>query len=259
MLKKATLALGAALLALPVPAVSAGRADLQTTTLLTRSIDGGVPNGPSTHPVISGDRRYSRLIAFESEASDLVRGDTNGHKDVFAINRGGSYANEGTPWRAGSTILVSRGRGRPADGPSFGASVSGDFRKGGSCVAFLSAATNLVRGDTNGKVDAFLVRSPGRAPSRVSLPAGRQAGDDTTHVAVSATARACRSSPAAGCTRAPGARRARSRRRAPPRIRRTPTASRMRWSSPPPAGSTCPRTARGARGSSRRAAAIPPI
>jgi len=46
--------------------------------LISRAADGGTPNGPSTNAVISGDRRYARIIAFESEASDLVRGDTNG-------------------------------------------------------------------------------------------------------------------------------------------------------------------------------------
>ena len=37
-------------------------------------------------------------------------------------------------------------------------------------MAFPSSATNLVEGDTNGKVDAFLARSPGRAVRRVSDP-----------------------------------------------------------------------------------------
>jgi hypothetical protein len=37
--------------------------------------------------VISQDRRWSRYVAFESEASDLTRGDTNGAKDVFVVRR----------------------------------------------------------------------------------------------------------------------------------------------------------------------------
>ena len=167
--------------ALPLALLAAGAAAApaaaqeQTTQLISRAADGGTPNGPSTGAVISGDRRYARVIAFESEATDLVRGDTNGQKDLFAVKRNGSINNRGTPWRGGDAILVSRGlRGAPADGPSFGASVSGDFRNAGKCVAFLSGATNLVSGDTNGKVDAFYVTSPGRAPKRVSandLPA----------------------------------------------------------------------------------------
>jgi hypothetical protein len=117
------------------------------------------------------------VIAFESEASDLVRGDGNGQKDLFAIKRT-SPNNKGTPWRGGDPILVSRGLGgADADGQSFGASVSGDFRHAGKCIAFLSAATNLASGDANGKVDAFLVTSPGRAPKLLAdnLPADADA------------------------------------------------------------------------------------
>ena len=167
----------AAALALAAPA----QAQDQTTTLISRAADGGTPNGPSINAVISGDRRYARVIAYESEATDIVRGDTNGVKDVFAVKRRGSINNKGTPWSGGDSILVSRGRGGdPADGPSFGASVSGDFRHAGSCVAFLSGATNLVAGDTNGKVDAFVVTAPGRAPRKVS-----DVSDDVNSVTVS--------------------------------------------------------------------------
>ena len=169
-------------LALAAPA----QAQDQTTTLISRAADGGTPNGPSINAVISGDRRYARVIAYESEASDLVRGDTNGVKDVFAVKRRGSINNKGTPWSGGDSILVSRGLGGdPANGASSGASVSGDFRHAGSCVAFLSAASNLVRGDTNGTVDAFLVTAPGRSPRRVSEPGGRQMTEDANSVTVS--------------------------------------------------------------------------
>jgi hypothetical protein len=162
------------------------RADLQSTDLISRSVSGGIPNGPSTNAVISGDRRYSRLIAFESTASDLVANDPNGQKDVFVVVRGGRYSNVGEEWQAGSTRLVSRGpRGEPANGPSWGAAVDGDFDNGqADCVAFLSAASNLVKGDTNGKVDAFLVKGGG-APRRVSLPGNKQSKSDTTAVDVS--------------------------------------------------------------------------
>ena len=162
------------------------RAALQSTDLISRSVSGGIPNGPSTNAVISGDRRYARLIAFESTATNLVNGDTNGVKDVFVVTRGGRYSNVGEEWRPGATRLVSRGpKGEPANGPSWGAAVDGDFDNGqANCVAFLSAASNLVKGDTNGKVDAFLVNGGG-APKRVSLPGNRQSSADTTAVDVS--------------------------------------------------------------------------
>jgi hypothetical protein len=158
----------------------------QTTQLISKSFDGHTPNGASVNAVISGDRRYARVVAFESDATDLVRGDTNGVRDVFAVERSSSINNNGDPWAGADAILVSRGLDdAPADGRSFGAAVSGDFRHAGGCIAFLSEATNLVSGDTNGKVDAFLVKSAGAAPQRVSLPGGNESTDDTTAVTVS--------------------------------------------------------------------------
>ena len=165
---------------------SAGGGRNTTTTLLSRDTSGGTPNGPSTNAVISGDLRYARIIAFESEASDLVSGDTNGQKDVFAIRRAGSFGNNGSAWRPGNTQLVSRGPGgEAADGPSFEPAVDGNFGHKATCVAFLSDATNLVAGDTNGTTDAFLAKAPGFEPRRVSLPGNKQATGDTTAVAVS--------------------------------------------------------------------------
>ena len=161
------------------------RHELQHTILVSRALDGGTPNGPSTNASISQDRRWARYVAFESEASNLVRADTNGFKDVFVVRRGGSYHNNGSRWERGKTKLVSRAPGGPANGPSWDAAVDGGFWSKPSCVAFLSSASNLVAGDTNGKVDAFVSRRVGRLPRRVSLPGGRQSTEDTTEVAVS--------------------------------------------------------------------------
>ena len=185
MVRTGVVALTAALAGAPA-SFAQDRADIQNTRLISRSLDGGVPNGPSTNAVISGDRRYARLIAFESEASDLVARDTNGLKDVFAIKRTGRIDNTGREWQGARATLVSRGRhGAPADGPSFGARVSGDFRHKGRCIAFLSAATNLVRGDTNAAVDAFLVKRAGRRATRLTLPRGAQPTEAATAVTVS--------------------------------------------------------------------------
>jgi hypothetical protein len=158
---------------------------VQSTQLISRSVSGRVPNGPSTHPVISGDKRFARVIAFESEASNLVRNDRDGQKDVFAVIRSHPN-NRGSRWSARRTVLVSRTRsGARANGPSFGAAVDGGFGHLGRCVAFLSSASNLVAHDSNGKVDAFLSRGPGGKPKRVSLPGNHQSHVDTTQVAVS--------------------------------------------------------------------------
>lgn len=157
------------------------------TKLISRALDGGIPNAPSTHPVISGDARFARVVAFESAATNIVAGDTNPVEKVFAVLRGGSFDFRGEPWQPGRTILLSRGLGgRPANGRSFAPAVDGNQHRAPSCVAFLSAASNLVRHDTNGKVDAFLSRGPGRRLERVSvLPHGRQPRTATTAVAVS--------------------------------------------------------------------------
>jgi hypothetical protein len=186
MVRTTGVALTAMLAVAPAASADAARDRSQSTQLISRSIGGGVPNGPSTNAVISSDRRYARVIAFESEASDLVAGDTNGLKDVFAVKRTGSIGNEGAPWSGGNAIRVSRGLGgAAANGPSYGASVSGDFHHRGRCIAFLSAASNLVGGDTNGTVDAFLVKAAGRRPIRLSLPRGAQSTTNASAVSVS--------------------------------------------------------------------------
>jgi hypothetical protein len=178
-------ALATVLLAVLVPGqTSAGGGTRDTTTrMISQARGGGTPNGASTNAVISQDLRYARIIAFESEASNLVAGDSNDAKDVFAIRRAGRFGNRGTPWRPGRTQLVSRARGGgPANGPSFDPAVDGNFEHRATCVAFLSDASNLSQGDGDGATDAFLAKAPGFRPKRIS-PGNK--GGDTTAVAVS--------------------------------------------------------------------------
>ena len=168
------------------PAAAGDRRSVQTTTAITSG------NGPSTHPVVSQDRRYARAVAFQSAATDLVPGDTNGVTDIFMVRREGRADNVGTPWRPGPVELVSRAfDGSVANGPSWGAAIDGGFphrRRRPThpkCVAFLSDASNLVQGDTNGVTDAFVSLGPGRRIERVSLPGGSQTTSPTTAVTVS--------------------------------------------------------------------------
>ena len=182
----AAIAAGAAL---PATSSASRRSELQYTTLISRSYNGKMPNGPSTHPVISNDKRYARAIAFESQASDIVRGDTNGVQDVFAVLRTGRIDNLGAPWKSGRTILISRTYNRaPANGPSFMPAINGGFHQRPTCVGFLSSASNIVRGDTNGVADAFVARLRGGKPRRL-LPGGRQSSAPTTAIAVSGNCR----------------------------------------------------------------------
>jgi hypothetical protein len=177
------LALALALVLLAAPPAGAGDGG---TSLISRTPSGDTPDGASEKAVISADRRFAALIAFESDATNLVSGDSNDQRDVFAIKRGGSFGNTGTPWQVSAATLVSRGRNGPADGRSFDAAVDGSTTTQGSCVAFLSEATNLVSGDTNGKVDAFVSDPVGSAPRRVSLVGGNELDADVTAVTVSA-------------------------------------------------------------------------
>ncbi|MEH1124038.1 TolB family protein [Micromonospora sp. CPCC 206061] len=120
------------------------RRDLRTGTTVQVSLaaDGGQTVGGSSYgPMISTDGRH---VVFGSDAANLVPGDTNGVADVFLRDL-----------RTGTTVRVSLA----ADGgqPN-GASNDGVLIRDGRSVAFSSAATNLVPGDTNGLIDAFLRR-----------------------------------------------------------------------------------------------------
>ncbi|MEA2507531.1 MAG: hypothetical protein QOH48_2149 [Actinomycetota bacterium] len=82
------------------------------------------------------------LVAFESQAGDLVPGDHNGQSDIFVHNL-----------RTGKTSLVSvNSSGQAANGSSSYASMSA----GGRRVAFYSSAENLVRGDHDDQLDVFV-------------------------------------------------------------------------------------------------------
>src|SRR4051812_8715286 len=61
------------------------------TFLLSRSYFGGMPNGASRNVSFSGDAQLATRITFESDASDIVYGDTNKTTDVFVIRRAQPY------------------------------------------------------------------------------------------------------------------------------------------------------------------------
>ncbi|TMM11186.1 MAG: hypothetical protein E6G00_05495, partial [Actinobacteria bacterium] len=87
--------------------------------------------------------------------SNLVGGDTNGVGDVFVRDR-----------KTGKTKRVSvNSHGAQANGESFAAPISAD----GRFVAFLSSASNLVGGDTNGARDVFVRDRKAGKTRRVSV------------------------------------------------------------------------------------------
>lgn len=110
-----------------------------TTSRASVSTGGVEGNGSSKLATISADGRY---VAFESDATNLVPGDTNLATDIFLRDL-----------QAQTTSRVSlRPNGNQCNGFSFGCSISAD----GRYLAFYSSATNVVQGDTNNRTDVFV-------------------------------------------------------------------------------------------------------
>jgi Tol biopolymer transport system component len=134
---------------------------------------GGQSDGASTLPSISGGGRY---VAFQSDATNLVPGDSNGFTDVFVRDT-----------KTGKTRRVSvRTGGGQSNEDSGTATISAD----GRFVVFGSRATNLVNGDTNGFDDIFVRDRKTGTTSRVNRSsAGGQANGPAHDPAISATGR----------------------------------------------------------------------
>jgi Tol biopolymer transport system component len=109
---------------------------------------------------ISPDGRY---VVFESRATNLVPGDTNGAADLFVRDR-----LNGTTER----VSVATG-GTQGNSYSYYPSLSDD----GRYVAFASVATNLVPGDTNDAWDVFVHDRQSGVTERVSVATGGTQGN----------------------------------------------------------------------------------
>ncbi|HEX4719008.1 MAG TPA: hypothetical protein VH300_10795 [Thermoleophilaceae bacterium] len=119
--------------------------------------NGAPANGDSSAPAISGDNRKTRLAAFQSDASNLVGGDTNGVTDVFVWFRPKGHQGLSLPRGAGSLQRVSvASDGAQANGPSRSPSLDGSVTKVPHCVAFESDASNLAAGDNDPATDIFV-------------------------------------------------------------------------------------------------------
>ena len=103
----------------------------------------------ASSPSISADGRF---VAFDSDATNLVPGDTNGVSRRLRPRPPGAARPSGS---------ASASRGAQGDGGSFGPSISAD----GRFVAFSSDATDLVPGDTNGRSTcSSMPADPARLP-----------------------------------------------------------------------------------------------
>ncbi len=240
----------------------------RSTTLASRTPTGGVPNGTSILPSVSAD---GTIIAYGSQASDIVAGDTNGTFDIYVLDRvsgattrasvssagqqlaSGAFATANMLSSDGSTILFVSSQSAM---PGFGAGVytrnwrTGEMRYvgafpvansiapdgsravvslprdatlavydllsvdvatglatqvtaaandhsqnavqsfNGEVIAFISFATNLVAGDTNGLRDVFTFNRSTSLTARVNLNSsgGQSQGDMYQAPSISADA-----------------------------------------------------------------------
>lgn len=123
--------------------------------LVTRTIDGLQPNGPSVN---GGLDWMANHVIFASKASNLVAGDTNNAWDLF-IRKTCLHENGGcTP----VTTRAVTGLGGAEPNGNIGWTITSpddalSVSFNGRFVAFISSASNLVANDTNGVDDVFLV------------------------------------------------------------------------------------------------------
>jgi Tol biopolymer transport system component len=102
------------------------------TWLASTGLDGAGATGASDHSVMTPDGRY---VAFSSDATNLVSGDTNGIADIFVRDL-----------QAGVTVLASVEATSNSVAVGGGASDLPTISSDGRYVAFYSTATNLVPG-----------------------------------------------------------------------------------------------------------------
>lgn len=144
------------------------------TTELVSVDSAGVPaNRFSYGAAISAD---GRMVAFQSDATNLDPRDLNVASDIYVHDR-----------QTGKTQCVSvDSSGVVGDAGSLFPSISAD----GRVVGFLSFATNLVPGDTNGVYEAFVHDVASGVTERVCVSsAGEPTDTGTSSVALSSDGR----------------------------------------------------------------------
>ena len=144
-----------------------------TTQRVSVASDGTQANSDSWDPSISADGRW---VTYGSWASNLVASDSNEQPDVFVWDR-----------VSGATQRVSvASDGTQAYSGSYDPAISAD----GRWVTYLSYASNLVAGDTNGDYDVFVWDRVSGVTERVSVGSdGTQANSKSWNPAISADGR----------------------------------------------------------------------
>jgi Tol biopolymer transport system component len=155
----------AVITALPVAALAAAgpASAIGTTTRISTGPNGVQANSGSASTSISA---YGRYVAFLSNASNLVSGDTNNAADIFV-----SDTRNHTVKRV--SVTSSGGQTGTSTGAAYDPYISGT----GRYVVFTSDATNLVSGDTNGSADVFIRDLSTGTTKRVSVATGGAQGN----------------------------------------------------------------------------------
>lgn len=158
--------------------------EFNVTTRVSVSTAGAQALDASFNPDISGD---GLIAAFDSAASNLVTGDTNGTSDVFVrdwqsvapITLRASV--EGPGNLDGNTLDLDN-----ADGVSTNPRLSGN----GSRVVYLSSAPDIVPNDSNARIDVFVRDLILSASARASSSSqGTEGSQDCSAATISADGR----------------------------------------------------------------------
>jgi Ca2+-binding RTX toxin-like protein len=132
------------------------------TTRVSTDSGGGQVNGASQNVDVTGDGGF---IGFQSTATNLVAGDTNGFSDVFIKNM--------------SSGLVTRVSVADNEAEANGNTLVARLSDDGNRVSFVSTASNLTANDTNGAVtDVFVRNVAAGTTTLVSVSTGGGSGDN---------------------------------------------------------------------------------
>lgn len=147
------------------------------TIRASRRTEGEIANGHSLELDLSGN---GQVVAFSSESTNLVSGDTNGAKDIFVRDL---LTNQTTRVNVSSSGQQGNAVGsNSSDFPTLSAD--------GEIVGFSSYATNLVSGDTNSNQDVFIHDRNTGQTVRVSVPdSGGEANGGSSNPDISANGR----------------------------------------------------------------------
>jgi flagellin-like hook-associated protein FlgL len=133
-----------------------------TTRISTDSAGNQATGGSSEVTALSADGRF---VAFNSGATNLVAGDTNGQIDSFIKD---------TVTGVTTRISTDSAGNQATGGISYVTAISAD----GRYAAFWSEASNLVVGDTNGGIDSFIKDTVTGVTTRISVSSTGAEGND---------------------------------------------------------------------------------